>query len=95
MIALAEQLTKTTDDGAVEVMGLPSQMLGYGNGGDYVYPGPTAPSPHRLLDNPKLVETMQWQYDCVNAVGGIDKASEFRAGRPWPVSTPLAPAAWP
>ena len=38
MIGLAEQLTQTNDDGAVEVMGfIPSQMLGYGNGGDYVY----------------------------------------------------------
>ena len=34
------------------------------------------------LDNPLLVETMQWQYDCVNAVGGIDVASEFSSG--WP-----------
>ena len=88
MIDLAAQLTKTTDDGAVEVMGfVPSQMLGYGNGGDYVYAwanGAEFMKDDRTawLDNPKLVETMQWQYDCVNAVGGIDKASEFSSG--WP-----------
>lgn len=95
MIDLAIQLTKTADDDAIEVMGfVPSQMLGYGNGGDYVYAwanGGEFMKDERTswLDNPKLVETLQWQFDCVNAVGGIDKASEFSSG--WPTMAGFSP----
>lgn len=95
MIGLAVQLTKETDDGMVDIMGfVPSQTLGYGNGGDYVYAwanGGEFMEDDRTasLDDPKLVETLQWQYDCVEAVGGIEKASEFSAG--WPSIAGFSP----
>lgn len=89
------KLTKTLDDGTVDVMGfVPSQTLGYGNGGDYVYAwanGGEFMKDDRTawMDNPKLVETLQWSYDCVQAVGGIEKASEFSAG--WPTIAGFSP----
>ncbi len=95
MIDLSAQLTKTADDGSVDIMGfVPSQMLGYGNGGDYVYAwanGGEFMKDDRTawMDNPKLVETLQWQADVIEAVGGMDKASEFSAG--WPTIAGFSP----
>ena len=95
MIDLAVQLTKETDDGAVDVMGfVPSQMLGYGNGGDYVYAWANEGQFMKddrtaSLDDSKLVETLQWQLDCVEAVGGMEQASEFSAG--WPTIAGFSP----
>ena len=95
MIDLAVKLTTAADDGGVDVMGfVPSQMLGYGNGGDYVYAwanGGVFMKDDRtaFMDDPKLVETLQWQADVVEAVGGIEKASEFSAG--WPTIAGFSP----
>ena len=92
---MAQKLTTTTDDGAVDIMGfVPSQALNYGNGGDYVYAwanGGEFLKDERTawMDNPKLVETLQWQLDVVNAVGGMDKAAEFAAG--WPTTAGYSP----
>jgi len=95
MIDLAIQLTKQAADGSVDVMGfIPCQTLGYGNGGDYVYAwanGAKYMKDERTawMDNPKLVETLQWEFDCVEAVGGIEKASEFSSG--WPTVAGFSP----
>jgi multiple sugar transport system substrate-binding protein len=95
MIEMAQKLTKTTSDGTIEIMGfVPSQMLGYGNGGDYVYAWANGgefmkDDKTAWLDNPKLVETLQWQLDCINAVGGIQKAADFSAG--WPTQAGFSP----
>lgn len=95
MIEVTQKLTKTAGDGSVDVMGfVPSQMLGYGNGGDYVYAWANGgefmkDDKTAWLDNPKLVETLQWQLDCINAVGGIQKAADFAAG--WPTQAGFSP----
>jgi len=74
---LAAQLTKSNANGQVEQMGfVPFEKNGYGNGGDYVYAwsnGGEFMKDDRTawMDNPKLVETLQWQKDVVEGVGGI------------------------
>ena len=95
MIDWTTQLTTTMDDGSVNVMGfVPSQALGYGNGGDYVYAWANSGEFMQddftaWMDNPKLVEALQWSYDCVEAVGGIQQAAEFSAG--WPTIAGFSP----
>jgi multiple sugar transport system substrate-binding protein len=92
---MAKKLTKLASDGSVDIMGfVPSQMLNYGNGGDYVYAWADGgefmkDDKTAWLDNPKLVETLQWELDCVNAVGGIDKTAAFAAG--WPTTAGYSP----
>jgi ABC-type glycerol-3-phosphate transport system substrate-binding protein len=92
---LAAQLTKSNSDGQVEQMGfVPFEKQGYGNGGDYVYAwsnGGEFMKDDRTawLDNPKLVETLQWQKDVVDAVGGIQAAADFSAG--WPSTAGFSP----
>ncbi len=49
---------------------VPSQMLGYGNGGDHVYAWANdgefmKDDRTAWMDNPKLVETLQWQADVI------------------------------
>lgn len=90
MVELAGKLTKSASDGSIEIMGfIPTQVLSnaYGNGGDYIYvwanDGDFLKDERTAwMDNPKIVETLQWEYDITNAVGGIDKAAEFSSG--WP-----------
>jgi ABC-type glycerol-3-phosphate transport system substrate-binding protein len=95
MMELAAALTTETSDGAIDVMGLvPSQTMGYGNGGDYVYAwanGGQYLKDERTawMNNPKLVETLQWELDMVEAVGGIEKAAEFSSG--WPTVAGFSP----
>lgn len=94
MVDLAAQLTKS-DGGQVVQMGfVPFEKQGYGNGGDYVYAwsnGGEFMKDDRTawLDNPKLVETLQWQKDVVSAVGGIQAAADFSAG--WPTTAGFSP----
>ena len=90
MIETAVKLTKEDASGLVETMGfVPSQVLSnaYGNGGDYVYVWANGGEYMKdkytaWMDNPKIVETLQWQIDIGEAVGGIEKTAEFSAG--WP-----------
>ena len=68
---------------------IPSQVLNYGNGGDYVFAWADGgefmkDDKTAWMDNPKLVETLTWENDCVKAVGGMDKASAFASG--WPTT---------
>lgn len=92
---LAAQLTKKNANGQVEQMGfVPYESRGYGNGGDYVYAwanGGEFMKDDRTawLDNPQLVQTLQWQKDVVDAVGGIQAAAEFSAG--WPSTAGFSP----
>ncbi len=97
MIEMAKKLTKTASDGAIDVMGfVPTQTLGavYGNGGDFVYAwanGATFLKDERtaFMDDPRLVETLTWEYDVQEAVGGIDAASTFSSG--WPTTAGYSP----
>ena len=97
MTAMAKKLTKTASDGSVDVMGfVPTQTLGavYGNGGDFVYAWANGAvflkdDKTAFMDDPKLVETLTWEADVQNAVGGIDKASAFSSG--WPTTAGYSP----
>ena len=87
MIELAKKLTKSSG-GMLDQLGLlPYSFQGLGNGGDVVIPwanGGNFLKDERTasMNDPKLVESLQWMLDVTNAVGGINNVSAFVSGLP-------------
>lgn len=88
MIELGAKLTKSSGNGGIEQLGLlPYSFQGLGNGGDLVVPwanGGNFLKDERTasMNDPKLVESLQWMLDVTEAEGGINNVSAFISGLP-------------
>jgi multiple sugar transport system substrate-binding protein len=89
MIELGKKLTKKTSSGDTDVLGwIPTWFPNLPtNGGDYVIPWANGgefmkDKKTAWMDNPKLVEALQFELDAVNSVGGIKEVAKFASALP-------------